>query len=381
MRHSIRLGQVHGIPVGLHWSTAVILILVAEGFAVGVLPVAAPGYTAVAYWLAAAGFAGMFLVSLLAHEYAHARTAQHYGVRVRSITLWLLGGVSELDGETPHPRGDLLVALAGPAASLAAAGSFLLAAGPAGLAHLRLLEAGFADLAVVNAVLAVFNLLPGAPLDGGRALAAILWWLRGDRAAARLAATRAGILLGSLLAVAGIVLTFSAQFVGGLWFVLLGWYLVMTASGEAAASRLLTGIGDVPVERLMSAPPICGYTSQTVAAFVAEVAAAHPHRCYPVVEVDGRLAGLVTLRILATVPVSRRSEVRLNRILVPVSRIPVAPLGTPVREPSAQPVNPLRCTVVVDGGRPCGVLTAGDLARALAIAELRNPGGSVRQPH
>src|SRR5689334_15735090 len=99
MRQSVRLGQVHGIPVGLHWSTALILVLLTEGLAVGVLPAEAAGFTAGAYWLAAAGFAGLFLVSLLAHEYAHARTAQHYGVRVRSITLWLLGGMSELEGD------------------------------------------------------------------------------------------------------------------------------------------------------------------------------------------------------------------------------------------------------------------------------------------
>jgi Zn-dependent protease len=142
MRQSIRLGTVHGVPVGLHWSTIVILFLLTQSLAVGLLPAAAGGYATVAYWLAAAGFAGLFLTALLAHEYAHARTAQHYGIRVRSITLWLLGGVSELDGEPSHPRADLAIALAGPAASLASAGFFLLAAGPAGLLGADLLRAG-----------------------------------------------------------------------------------------------------------------------------------------------------------------------------------------------------------------------------------------------
>ncbi|GIF01768.1 hypothetical protein Ari01nite_92320 [Paractinoplanes rishiriensis] len=101
MRQSIRLGTAHGIPVGVHWSTVLILFLLTQGLAVGLLPAAAGGYAIVAYWLAAAGFTGLFLMALLAHEYAHARTAQHYGIRVRAITLWLLGGVFEIDGDPP----------------------------------------------------------------------------------------------------------------------------------------------------------------------------------------------------------------------------------------------------------------------------------------
>jgi len=222
MRQSIRLGAVHGVPVGLHWSTVVILFLLTPGLAAGLLPAAADGYTTAAYWLAATGFAGLFLTALLAHEYAHARTAQHYGIRVRSITLWLLGGVSELDGDPPHPRADLAVALAGPAASLASAGVFLLAAGPAGLLGADLLQVGLSWLAVVNLALAAFNLLPGAPLDGGRALAAILWRVRGDRAVARLAAARTGVALGVVLAGTGLVLALATGTFDGLWLVLLG---------------------------------------------------------------------------------------------------------------------------------------------------------------
>jgi len=379
MRQSIRLGAVHGVPVGLHWSTVVILFLLTQGLAAGLLPAAAGGYTTAAYWLAATGFAGLFLTALLAHEYAHARTAQHYGIRVRSITLWLLGGVSELDGDPPHPRADLAVALAGPAASLASAGVFLLAAGPAGLLGADLLQVGLSWLAVVNLALAAFNLLPGAPLDGGRALAAILWRVRGDRAVARLAAARTGVALGVVLAGTGLVLALATGTFDGLWLVLLGWYLAGAARAEATALQFAGTLGDIPAGRLMSSPAICGYTGQTVATFASAVAAVHPHRCYPVVDIDGNLAGLVTVAALAGVPPQLRAETRLTELVVPVSRIAVAQRETPLRDPSALPAGPLRITVVVDGRRPCGVLTAGDLSRALAVATLgetpdRSPG-------
>lgn len=387
MRQSIRLGTVHGIPIGMHWSTLVILVLLIQGLAAGLLPAAADGYAAAAYWLAAAGFAGLFLTSLLAHEYAHARTAQHYGVRVRSITLWLLGGVSELDGDPPHPRADLTIALAGPAASLITAGLSLLAAGPAGLLGADLARVGFSWLAVANAALAVFNLLPGIPLDGGRALAAILWRVRGDRAAARQSAARAGMTLGTLMAAAGLVLTFATGTWNGLWLALLGWYLNGAARAEASTLRFTGSLGDVPIGRLMTTPAVCGYTGQTVAAFTAAVAAEHPHRCYPVVDLDGNLAGMVTIAALTRVPPPRRHDTRLGEIVIPADRIPVAQRETPMRDPSALPTGLLATTVVVDGRRPCGVLTAGDLRRALAVAALgetpdRSPGavGDLRAP-
>jgi CBS domain-containing protein len=271
--------------------------------------------------------------------------------------------------------------------SLAAGGVFLLGAGAAGLAGAGLVQVGLAWLAAVNAALAVFNLLPGAPLDGGRVLAAILWRVRGDRAAARQAASRAGVTLGVLLAGTGFVLLLTTRTLGGLWLVLLGWYLAVTARTEADALRFGSSLGDVPAGQLMSAPAACGYTGQTVSAFVAGVAATHPHRCYPVVDLDGNLAGVVTIGLLAGVPPGRRPETRLADLLVPVSRISVARRDTPLREPAALPAGPLRFTVVVDGSRPCGVLTAGDLNRAMAVAALgetpdRSPAayGDLRPP-
>src|SRR5512139_1938422 len=183
MRQTVRLGRFAGIPVGVHWSVFVIMLLLVQGLAVAILPAGAAGQAAVVYWGVAVVVAVLFLAALLAHELAHALVARHYGVRVRAITLWLLGGVAELDGEAPHARGDLLIALAGPLVSLASAGLFAAAAAFAsawGAGSLAV--TALAWLAVVNAILGLFNLLPGAPLDGGRVLAATLWWVRGDRA-------------------------------------------------------------------------------------------------------------------------------------------------------------------------------------------------------
>ena len=191
MKQSVRLGRVAGIPVGLHWSVVVILALIAEILGASVLPGVIPHRAASAYWIMAITGALLLLASLLAHELAHALTARRKAVEVRSITLWVLGGFTELGGEPKTPGAELQIALAGPATSVAAAAAFgATALATARVGGLEVVTAVLFWLAVMNAVLAVFNMLPGAPLDGGRVLKALLWRHYGDQARAdRLAAS------------------------------------------------------------------------------------------------------------------------------------------------------------------------------------------------
>ncbi|MEU4421573.1 site-2 protease family protein [Actinoplanes sp. NPDC024001] len=370
MRQTIRLGTIRGIPVGVHWSVLLILLLLTDGLAMSLLPTLAEGYPAGAYWLTAAWVAALFLTALVTHELAHAVTAQHFGIRVESITLWALGGVSTLDGRPRHPRAELLIALAGPAASLLAAGLFAAASIPAGLIGSDLPRTGLAWLAGANLVLAVFNLLPGAPLDGGRVLAAILWWLRKDRAAARHAAARAGGLLGIVLMGLGAVLVFGYAAIGGFWLVLLGWYLSYAARAEEAAADLAEYLDGIPVSEAMSAPAVCGYAGHTVSEFIARPARLCPHRAYPVTDIDGRLAGVVTIAQLTAIPQRRRMTTRIAEVMVPASQVRVTGADTPLLDVIGALNNRLRTVVVVEQDRPCGVLTTGDVTRLAGVAQL-----------
>lgn len=233
MRRTVSLGRVAGIPVGAHWSVVLVTLLLAHGLAVTMLPVAAPDRTTAAYWTVGLAAAVAFLGSVLVHELAHALVAHHYGMRVRRITLWLLGGVAELESEPPHPRADLLTAVSGPAASLGCAVVFGAAADQVdAVGTSPLAAAALAWLALGNLVVAVFNLLPGAPLDGGRALGAVVWWVRGDRAAGQRAAARAGVGLGILLLMVGLVEMLLAVEPGGAWLVLIGAFLAAAAHAE-----------------------------------------------------------------------------------------------------------------------------------------------------
>ncbi|GAA0717177.1 site-2 protease family protein [Dactylosporangium roseum] len=372
MRQTARLGRLAGIPIGVHWSVLVIMLLLVQGLASVILPGGARGYPAAVYWGVAVIVAVLFLAALLAHELAHALVARHYGVRVRAITLWLLGGVSELDGEAPHARADLLIALAGPVVSLVGAGVFAAAAAGASASGAGpLAVTGLGWLAVVNAILGVFNLLPGAPLDGGRVLAAVLWWVRGDRAGARRAAGRAGTVLGGLLIAAGLVEVLLAANFGGLWLVVLGWFLALSAHAETTHVMLRKALAGVRVGDVMTTPAVCGYTSQSIADFVATVARRHPHRVFPVLDLDGRLVGLVSINRLAKVPRTDRERVRLGEVSAPVDRAHVLDPAAPLIDTApALLAGGHRLAPVVTDGRLTGIMTSGDVARATELAEL-----------
>src|SRR5437870_2464722 len=193
MRQTIRLGRVAGVQIGLNGGALVIVVLLAAGLAFGRLPVVDPDRPLLVYLLAGLAAAILFLASILAHELAHATVARANGVQVDAITLWLLGGVAELRGEPRSPRAEFAIAVVGPLMSglvglLFGALDFGLAA--VGAPRVEVSVAGY--LAITNLALAVFNLIPAAPLDGGRVLRAAVWRWTGDRVRASIVASRAG---------------------------------------------------------------------------------------------------------------------------------------------------------------------------------------------
>jgi len=229
----LHLGTIRGIPIRAGWSLLIIIWLLTWSLAASGLPSLAKGYSGAEYWLAAALTAVAFFASLLAHELSHALVAQRRGAHVHDITLWLLGGVSRIEEEPATPGDDLRIALAGPATSVAisvAAGVVAILVGAFGVP--ALFVACLVWLASINLLLAIFNLVPAAPLDGGRVLRALLWRRGGDRTRAALAATRAGRVFAYVLIATGFALFLSAADVSGIWFVLLGAFLLMMSHAE-----------------------------------------------------------------------------------------------------------------------------------------------------
>lgn len=367
MRQTIRLGRVAGIPIGAHWSALAIVLLLTWTLAAVVLPGVVPGQPAGVYWGTAVLGALALLACLLAHEMSHALVAHHYGMVVRSVTLWLLGGVAELDGEPPSARADLAVAAAGPLASLALAAASGLLYALAAAAGLPALAVGtLAWLAVVNLILALFNLLPGAPLDGGRVLRAVLWARLGDRRRAALIATRSGHVLGLALVGLGLAEVLFTGSLGGLWLALLGWFMISAANAEGSLTAVRAGLSGVRAADVMAADPVSGLATQTVADFLATVAARHRHRLFPVCDEAGRPVGTISLAGLR----GRDPAAPLGAVCVPLARVPVVGPDADLGEVLTRQAPGVGMLLVVRDGVLVGMITSTDLQRALELSEL-----------
>ena len=368
-QHEISLGRVAGFPVAMNWSVLIIAWLLTWSLATGALPHGAPGHAPSTYWVAAGVAAAAFLASLLAHELAHALVARRTGIEVTSVTLWLFGGVASLAREPATPAGDLRVAAAGPATSLALAGAFAatsLAIESTAAPHILVSVTGW--LAGVNLMLGLFNLLPGAPLDGGRVLRAILWRRHGDRHRAALAATRAGAVIGK-----GVIALGSVQFVaggvGGLWFVFIGWFLLSTARAEEAHERIRQVLVGITVADAVTTTSRAIPAWLTVADAVDDYALAERRDAWLVEGLDGRTTGIVTLDDLRAVPATERATTAVSAVVMPIGAVPRVLSSAPVTELLDSPhIIGEQPVLVTDGDRVIAIVTSADLDR---IAGLR----------
>jgi len=381
MRQSIRLGRIAGIPIGMHWTVVVIAALITD-MLLGVLPTAIPHESAGLYWAVAVAGSVLFIAALAAHEIAHAIVARRCGVQVRSVTLWAMGGIAELAGEPPTARADLQIAIAGPVTSLAAGLVFGGAAildrswhGPA------VVTAMLAWLSMMNVALAVFNLLPGAPLDGGRILRGLLWKWYGDRQRASRAAARSGQVLGIGICAIGVLELLAWRGIGGLWLMLIGWFLVTMARAEQQSDAAREALAGLLVRDIMLPHPDIGAAWSDVADFTGRVVLSSHQTVFPIVSLGGDLAGVVFAGALARVPDADRATTRLGQIATPVPSAYLADPGSPASSLLSRP--PLRgqlLAVVVEDRRVTGLVTTEELRLALLRAGLRtsSPAGNGR---
>jgi len=370
--HALRVGSFRGIPIKVEWSLLVIFWLLTWSLASAGLPALAPGYRPGEYWLAAIATTALFFVALLAHELSHSVVARSYGIAVHDITLWLLGGVSRIEGEATTPKQDMRIAAAGPAMSVAVAvGAFVVAAFLGALGAPALVVSCAAWLGSINVLLAIFNLVPAAPLDGGRILRAWLWHRSGDRVDAAIRATRAGRVFGYMLVAIGFVLFLGAADISGLWFVLLGWFLLTASRAEEMQIRLTSQLGDVRIRDLMTPNPITVDAEMSVDRVLHEYVLVHHCSSFPVIDVDHALLGLVTLRRLRHVLPHDRATTPIRAVTVPLAEVTVA-------DPDERVLDVMRRAsgaaderiLVMRDHALVGIVSPTDVTRALQVADL-----------
>ena len=375
MPASIRLGRVGGIPIGLHYSWFIIATLITLSLAAE-FNRTQPDWPTSIIWVISVLTALLFFVTLLAHELAHAIVARTRGLPVHSITLFALGGVAQIEKDATSARTEFVVAVVGPITSLVIGficiGIAWSLGWSVGDATGGPMGAVLGWLGSINVVLALFNLIPGYPLDGGRLLRALLWKIYDDVDRATRNAARIGQAVGTIFIGWGLVQFFAGAGFGGLWLAFIGWFLLTAAQASYAQVTIAETLRGVRVRDLMTDDCVTVDADVHLQSLVDDLLLRTGRRCI-VVKGDSRVLGLVTPNEVRGVDRDRWQEVTAGDVMRPLDQLKTVGLDTPATEAfttmAREDVNQLP---VVSDGRLEGIVTRGHILQLLqSRAELR----------
>jgi Zn-dependent protease/CBS domain-containing protein len=363
----ITLFKLLGFEVRVDISWIVIAVLITWSLAKGFFPYYYPDLSETAYWwMGIAGAMGLFL-SVVLHELSHSLVARRYGLTMKGITLFIFGGVAEMPEEPHNPKTEFLMAVAGPASSLALGAVFY---------GLRVLGGGILSvymdavlwyLALINVVLAVFNMLPAFPLDGGRVFRAALWKWKNNIKWATRTASRIGSFFGLLIIFTGIMNIVYGNLTGGIWWFLIGMFL--RNASEVSYKQLMTreALSGESVEHFMVRDPVSAPPSLSVQELVDDYIYRHHFKMFPVAE-DGNIAGCITTRQIKEIPREAWSSTKVGDIARECSGDnTVSPDEDAVKAMSIMNQTGNSRLMVVDRGKLVGVITLKDILRFLSV--------------
>ncbi len=360
----IEIFKVAGIQVAIDYSWLVIFALILWSLASGYFPKEYPGYSTSSYWLVGLVATILFFGSVLAHELCHAAMGNRLGEGVHRITLFIFGGMAELEHEPKSGIDELKIAAVGPLSSIVMAGIFcLIALGIPAAGATALWKAVFSYLAFINLALALFNLLPGFPLDGGRILRAVLWMRWGDLRRATAAAADWGNTIAWGMIAFGAMEIFGGALVGGMWLIFIGLFLRSAASSGYQSMIVEQALSGTHVREIMVRDPIVLGPDETVAGAIENYFLRYGFGGFPVAA-DGKVLGVVTLAQVRECPATERATKRIGQVMRPADgTIEIAP-GAGVIDAIRQMVSAdIGRLLVVDQGALVGLITRTGVTR------------------
>ncbi|HKU49021.1 MAG TPA: site-2 protease family protein [Nitrososphaera sp.] len=328
---SFQIARVRDIPIRLHFTLLIAFVVIAWTLATGFMPLYFPGLDAAQYWIMGGAGAVVLFISIFLHELMHSVVAQKYGIKVRQIILFIFGGVSEIPEETRDFGKEFKIAVAGPLTSFAIAGGLAAAwwlvtvqtGGGSPPSAVTLVEGVLLYGAIINALVGGFNLIPAFPLDGGRLLrAGLVRWKRNYDDATRIAA-KVGIGISYGFMALGFFLMVTGSFLGGIWILLIGWFLNSGAQSYLSQHELTSSLSGVYLKDIMNSRVISVPESTDLNTLLRDYFGRFMKSAFPVTDGGGRLVGMVDLRNARSVPEDRRMETNAADIMVPVGRLAV----------------------------------------------------------
>ncbi len=366
MPGSLRIGKLFGIDIYIHISWIIIVVLMTWSLAVGWFPVLYHGFSAITYWVLGFIAAILLFVSVLLHELAHSVVARMRGLPVKNITLFIFGGVSNIEREPGSPGIEFQMAVVGPLTSL------LIGVLSLGVLYVlgipdSPLGAILGYLGFANILLGIFNLIPGFPLDGGRVLRSIVWKIDGNLRRATRVVTIVGQIISYLFILFGIWLFFVGYFIDGLWFGFIGWFLLSSAQAANSEVALQSVFRGVTVGEVMNTTPTTVPANISLQRLVDEYFLPYGLRSAFVIQVD-QLAGLITLSDIRHVPREDWGQTPVGLAMIPRDRLhivsPQQSLNDVLPLMAGRDVNQLP---VVQDDRLVGVLSRDAIVRYLEI--------------
>ena len=321
MPGTFRIGKIAGIDIDIHVSWIIILVFLTVSLATGWFPQLYPGWSTATYWLIAFLSSLLLFVSVLLHELAHSLVARRRGLPVKSITLFIFGGVSNIEREPQSPGVEFQMAIVGPLTSLVIGAICFLLQVPLRGSNSPL-EGILFYLAVTNILLGVFNLIPGFPLDGGRVLRSIVWRLTGNLRLATRVAAMTGQIIAYLLILLGIWIFFVGDILDGIWFGFIGWFLLSAAQSANAQGMLTSVLSGVTVGEVMNPKPATVPADISLQQLVDAYFLPGGLRYALVMQAD-HLIGLMTLGDIRHIPREQWGQVPVSTAMIPLSRLHV----------------------------------------------------------
>jgi Zn-dependent protease/CBS domain-containing protein len=384
-----RLGRAFGVDIRVDWSLLIIFALITGELGLAVFPSWHPGWHPALVWATALAAAIAFFASILAHELSHAIVANRTGIPVRSITLFLFGGVAHMEAEPGSPKAEFWMAIVGPITSLVigVAATFIgiwvagdplraaLASGEIERAQVALTNVGpgatlLLWLGPINVLLGLFNVIPGFPLDGGRVLRSILWAITKDLRKATRWASRVGQVFAWTLMGLGVLQFFTGNLIGGLWLLLIGWFLNNAARASYQHLLIRGALENVPVSRMMRSSFLRVDPQLSVDRFAQEYALTSEQLSFPVEDPDRGLLGLVSLDDVSKLDRDLWATTPVAQIMRPVEQLSILPpdaeAGQALQALMREDVDQI---LIGDRRHLLGLLSRGDLMRWLNFHE------------
>jgi Zn-dependent protease/CBS domain-containing protein len=365
----IKLFKIFGFEVGIDWSWIILAILIAWSLSVGFFPFRYKSLPTQTYWvMGIVGALGLFF-SIVFHEMCHSLVARQYGMRMKGITLFIFGGVAEMGEEPPNPKAEFMMAIVGPISSLVIGIVFY------GIYFLGR-QNGWSEpingvvqyLAYINGLLAFFNLVPAFPLDGGRVLRSILWGLKKNLRWATRISSRIGSGFGILLILLGAFQFLRGNFIGGMWWFLIGMFLRGAAKTSYQQLLLRKALEGEIVQRFMKTDPVTVTPSRSVEQLVQDYIYKYHYKMFPIVEDTGRLIGCVSTKQVREIPREEWGQRRVGEIATQCSaENTVGPQVDAMKALSLMSKSGLSRLMVTEKDRLLGIITLKDLLKFFAL--------------